>query len=98
MLAVVISLALVLIGIRSALDLPVLQYPQIESSSLEITTPYIGASAEVVQGFITDPIERAAASIPGVDYIQSTTVAGMSTVTVFLELNESTTLGVGARS
>ena len=88
-LAVVISLTLILIGLRSAMDLPVLQYPTIESSSLEITTPYIGASAEVVQGFITDPIERAAASIPGVDYIDSRTVAGLSTVTVFLELNES---------
>jgi len=89
--AVVISLALVLIGIRSAMDLPVLQYPKIESSSLEITTPYVGAPADVVQGFITDPIESAAASIPGVDYIQSNTVAGLSTVTVFLKLNENST-------
>jgi len=68
-----------------------LQYPVIESSSLEIRTPYVGASAEVVQGFITDPIERAAASVPGIDYIDSNTVAGLSTVTVWLKLNEDST-------
>ncbi len=87
-LAAVISLALVLMGIRVAMDMPVLQYPNIESASLEIRTPYIGASAEVVQGFITDPIERAAATIPGVDHIESTTTAGMSLVSVYLKLNE----------
>jgi multidrug efflux pump len=90
-LPVVICLALVLIGIRAAIDLPVLEYPKIESSSLVIATPYIGASAEVVQGFVTDPIERAAASVPGVDYVDSMTRAGMSTVTVWLKLNESST-------
>jgi multidrug efflux pump len=90
-LSVVISLALVLIGLRASLDLPVLQFPKIESSSLEIRTPYVGASAEVVQGFITDPIERAASSVPGIDYIDSNTLAGLSTVTVWLKLNEDST-------
>jgi multidrug efflux pump len=90
-LALVISIALVVIGVRVAVDMPVLQFPQIESASLVITTPYIGASAEVVQGFVTDPIERAAATIPGVDFIDSVTTAGMSTVTVYLKLNERST-------
>ncbi|MGI9285533.1 MAG: efflux RND transporter permease subunit, partial [Pseudomonadales bacterium] len=90
-LAIVISFTLTLVGVRAALDIPVLQFPQIESSSLEITTPYVGASASVVQGFITDPIERVAASVPGIDYIDSTTTAGLSTVTVWLKLNEDST-------
>ncbi|MGI9294494.1 MAG: efflux RND transporter permease subunit, partial [Pseudomonadales bacterium] len=90
-LAIVISLTLTLVGVRAALDIPVLQFPQIESASLEITTPYVGASASVVQGFITDPIERVAASVPGIDYIDSTTTAGLSTVTVWLKLNEDST-------
>ena len=89
--ALVISLLLVLIGIRAVIELPVLQYPRIESSALEITTPYIGASAETVQGFVTEPIERAAASIPGVDYVDSETTAGMSQVTAWLKLNEDST-------
>ncbi|MEM1432753.1 MAG: efflux RND transporter permease subunit [Pseudomonadota bacterium] len=87
-LAVVISLALVLIGIRVASTMPVLQYPQIESSSLIVTTPYIGADAETVQGFVTDPIERVTASVPGIDYVESNTTAGSSTVTAYLKLNE----------
>ena len=89
--ALVISLLLVIIGIRAAIELPVLQYPRIESSSLEITTPYIGASAETVQGFVTEPIERAASSIPGIDYVDSESKAGMSTVKAWLKLNEDST-------
>ena len=90
-LAIVLSLGIVLMGLRAALDLPVLQFPKISSSSLVITTPYIGASAEVVQGFITDPIERVASSVPGVDYVDSRTTPGVSTVTVWLKLNEDST-------
>ena len=89
--AIVLSLLLVLTGIRAAIDLPVLQYPKIESSSLVITTPYIGASAETVQGFVTEPIERAATSIPGIDYVDSESKAGMSVVTAWLKLNEDST-------
>jgi len=90
-LAIVLSLALVLVGIRASMDLPILQFPRIESASLQITTPFIGASAEVVQGFITEPIERAAASVPGVDYVDSNTTPGISTVTVWLRLGIDST-------
>ncbi|MFT6992198.1 MAG: multidrug efflux pump, partial [Paraglaciecola sp.] len=89
--AIVLSLVLVLVGIRASIDLPVLQFPKIASASLQITTPYIGASADVVQGFITEPIERAAASVPGVDYIDSNTTLGLSTVNVWLKLNVNST-------
>lgn len=92
--AVVISLALILLGLRAALEMPVLEFPEIESSSLVITTPYVGASAETVKGFVTDPIERAAATIPGVDYVDSTTTAGVSTVTAWLKLNEPSNLAL----
>lgn len=90
-LAVVLSLAIVFVGLRAAIDLPILQFPRISSASLQITTPYIGASAEVVQGFITEPIERAASSVPGIDYVESRTTPGVSVVTVWLKLNEDST-------
>lgn len=90
-LAIVLSLAILLVGIRAAIDLPILQFPKIASTSLQITTPYIGAPAEVVQGFITEPIERAASSVPGVDYVDSSTTLGVSIVTVWLKLNEDST-------
>ena len=92
--AVVISLALILLGLRAAVEMPVLEFPEIESSSLLITTPYVGASAETVKGFVTDPIERAAATVPGVDYVESVTIAGVSTVTAWLKLNEPSTLAL----
>lgn len=89
--AIVLSLGIVLMGFRAAMELPVLQFPKISSASLQITTPYIGASAEVVQGFITEPIERVASSVPGVDYVDSSTTPGVSVVTVWLKLNEDST-------
>jgi multidrug efflux pump len=90
-LALVVSLVLVLAGGYAAFKVSVLQFPKVDSSSLVITTSYSGSSAEVIQGFITDPIERAAMSVPGIDYLDSTTVAGLSTVTAWLELNEDST-------
>ncbi|MGH7343210.1 MAG: efflux RND transporter permease subunit, partial [Candidatus Rokuibacteriota bacterium] len=90
-LAVVVNLAILLVGWRAATTLPVQQYPQIESSSLEIRTVYYGASAETVRGFLTTPIERAVSSIGGVDYVESTSRAGSSTVTVRLKLNHDST-------
>jgi len=90
-LAIVISLIFILSGLIASLKLPVLQFPKIESSSLLVTTAFMGASAEDIQGFITEPIERAAASVPGVDYIDSKSTAGLSQVTLWLELNENST-------
>lgn len=89
--SVVLSLALLLVGIRAAINLPVIQFPVIQSSSLEIVTVYPGASAETVRGFIAEPIERVAASVPGVDFVESTTTAGRSLVKVWLKLNEDST-------
>src|SRR5690349_7802747 len=73
------------------LSMPVQQYPRIESSSVVITTVYYGAGAETVRGFLTTPIERAVSAISGVDYIESTSRAGVSTVTVHLKLNHNST-------
>ena len=89
--AVVLCVALLLIGIRSAINLPVISFPVIESSSIAIVTAYPGASAETVQGFVTEPIERVASSVPGLDYVESVTTAGTSTVTLWLRLNQDTT-------
>ena len=83
--------SIVLVGWRALTTLPVQQYPQIESSSVVITTVYNGASAETVRGFLTTPIERVVSAISGVDYIESTSRAGVSTVTVRLKLNHSST-------
>ena len=90
-IAVVVSLFLLLAGLRAAIDIPVLQFPVIKSSSIQIITPYPGATAESVQGFVTEPIERVANAIPGVDYVESATTSGESIVTAWLQLNEDST-------
>src|SRR2546422_11278401 len=90
-LAVVANLVILLVGWRAVSTLPVQQYPKVESSSVVITTVYYGASAETVRGFLTTPVERAVSAIGGVEHIESTSRAGVSTVTVRLKLNYSST-------
>lgn len=99
-IALVVNLIIVVIGWRSASSLAVRQYPRIESGSVIIRTMYIGASAETIRGFVTTPIERAVSAIDGIDYIESTSVSGLSTITVRLKLNYDTTdalANIGAR-
>jgi multidrug efflux pump len=90
-IAAVVNLAIVLVGWRALASLPIQQYPKVESSSVVITTVYYGASAETVRGFLTTPVERAVSAIGGVEHIESTSRAGVSTVTVRLKLNYSST-------
>ncbi|MEK0161306.1 efflux RND transporter permease subunit [Pseudoalteromonas piscicida] len=90
-LAIVVSLLIVLAGFNAARDISVQQYPKIESASLVINTVYTGAAADVVKGYVTEPIERVASTVPGVDYVDSITTSGLSKVTAWLELNHSTT-------
>ncbi|MBM0107778.1 efflux RND transporter permease subunit [Steroidobacter sp. S1-65] len=90
-LAVVVNLVIVLVGARALFNLPVQQFPSVESSSILINTVYTGASAETVRGFLTTPIERAVSAIGGVDYVESTSRAGLSTVTIRLKLDHDST-------
>src|SRR5687768_1586370 len=90
-LAIVVNLIIVLVGVRALSQLPVQQFPDVESSSVIITTVYTGASAETVRGFLTTPIERAVSAISGVDHLESTSRAGVSTITVRLKLNHDST-------
>jgi multidrug efflux pump len=90
-LAVVLNLVIVLVGLRAMVQLPVQQYPKLESTSIVITTVYVGASAETVRGFLTTPIEQAVSSIAGIDYIESESTAGISRITVRLKLNHNST-------
>jgi multidrug efflux pump len=90
-LAIVVNLVILLAGWKALTALPVQQYPTIENSLVVITTVYYGASAETVRGFISTPIERVVSAISGVDYVESTSRSGVSTVTVHLKLNHSST-------
>jgi multidrug efflux pump len=86
-LSVVVSLLILLIGFRAATTLPIRQYPKLSNTVVNVTTIYPGASADLIQGFITTPIEQAVASAEGVDYMTSSSVLGTSTIQVYIKLN-----------
>lgn len=86
-LAVVVGLLILICGLQAVLTLTVRQYPRSDNASVEITTAYIGASADLVRGFITTPIERTIAASDGIDYIESQSLQGRSVVTARLKLN-----------
>jgi len=86
-LSIVVSLLILIAGIQAIQGLTVRQYPRSDNATVTINTAYIGASAELVRGFITTPLERAVSGADGIDYVSSTSRQGLSTITVQLELN-----------
>lgn len=89
--SIVLSLIICIAGLWAINKISILQFPKIESASLVINTYYIGASADVVKGFVTEPIERVASTVPGVEYVDSVSTSGSSTVTAWLKLNQDST-------
>jgi len=89
-LASVLSLAILVVGLRSFESLQVLAYPKTENGVVTITTAYPGADPDSIAGFITTPIEAAVAQANGIDYMTSTSQSGVSSVTVVLRQNYDT--------
>ena len=88
-LAMVISMLIVVLGLRSVFNLPVNQYPKTESAIVTISTAYYGADAKTVAGFITQPLEQSIAQAQGIDYMSSSSVNSVSSITCTLRLNYS---------
>jgi multidrug efflux pump len=89
-IALVINIVILVVGLVSYNRLNVRQYPRSDSAVVKVTTLYFGASAETVRGYITTQLERVIASADGIDYIQSNSRSGLSTIEVFLRLNYDT--------
>src|SRR5262249_25087134 len=89
-LAVVVNLVILIAGIQSIRSLSVRQYPRSDVAIIAVTTVYVGASADLVRGFIHVPLERVIASADGIDYLESSSAQGLSTITVHLKLNYDT--------
>ncbi|MDI9110552.1 multidrug efflux protein [Serratia marcescens] len=90
-LALVVSTLILLFGALALSQLPIRQYPLLENSTITISTDYPGASSELMQGFVTQPIAQAVSSVEGVDYLSSSSVQGRSVVTVRMALNRDST-------
>src|SRR6266511_1117914 len=89
-LSVVVSLVILIAGLQAIRSLSVRQFPRTDIAVVRVTTAYVGASADLVRGFITTPLERVIASADGIDYIESSSAQGVSTITVHLKLNYDT--------
>ncbi len=85
-LAIVVSLIILLLGFQGFSGMAIRQYPQVAETTITVTTAYPGASADLIQGFITDPIAKAVASTENVDYVSASSRQGMSTVSVRMRL------------
>jgi multidrug efflux pump len=86
-LAIVVNLVILIGGLQAVRSLNVRQYPKLESATVTVRTVYVGADADLVRGFITTPLERAIAAADGIDYMESQSVQGLSTINVRLKLN-----------
>jgi multidrug efflux pump len=89
-LAVVVNLVILIAGLQSIRSLSVRQYPRSDIAVVRVTTTYVGASADLVRGFITTPLERVIASADGIDYMESSSAQGLSSIIVHLKLNYDT--------
>src|SRR5215472_12944628 len=89
-LAIVVNLVILIAGLQSIRSLSVRQYPRSDIAVVSVTTTYVGANADLVRGFITTPLERVIASADGIDYMESSSAQGLSTILVHLKLNYDT--------
>src|SRR5687768_5279639 len=89
-LAVVVNLVILIAGLQAISSLSVRQFPRSDIAVVRVKTAYVGADADLVRGFITTPLERVIASADGIDYLESSSAQGLSTITVHLELNYDT--------
>ncbi len=86
-LSIVVSLLIFLFGFYAIMTMQIRQYPNMHNTVITVTTNYFGADSNLISGFITTPLEEAIASAEGIDYMMSTSVQGLSTITVTTKLN-----------
>src|ERR1700751_5601126 len=89
-LAICVNLVILIAGLQAVRSLSVRQYPRSDIAIVRVSTIYVGANANLVRGFITTPLERVIASADGIDYMESSSAQGLSTISVHLKLNYDT--------
>ncbi|MBZ9884539.1 efflux RND transporter permease subunit [Mesorhizobium sp. CA10] len=88
-LSTVLACLILLLGFQGIFGLSIRQYPKVDETAITITTAYPGASADLIQGFISAPIARAVASTENIDYVTSSSRPSSSTVTVQMKLGSN---------
>ncbi len=85
-LSLLVSLFILLVGLKSLLLLPTRLYPSISPSVINIQTSYPGAPAQLIEGFVTTPLENTLGGIEGVDVMRSSSRQGNSQITLQFKL------------
>jgi multidrug efflux pump len=93
-LASVVSLLILVIGLRAIAALEVRQFPETQNTVVTVTTTYPGASADLVKGFITTPLQQAVAEADGIDFLVSTSTQGRSVIEANMVLNHDANAAV----
>src|SRR6266850_1652844 len=89
-LAMVVNLVILIAGLQAVRSLSVRQFPRSDMANVVVTTAYVGANADLVRGFVTAPLERSIAGSDGIDFLESSSQQGISTITIHLKLNYDT--------
>lgn len=89
-IALVVNIVILVLGVVAYFQLNTRQYPRSDSAVVNVTTVYFGASADTVRGYITTQLERVIAQVDGINYMESQSAAGLSTIKVYLRLNYDT--------
>ncbi|MGL5238535.1 MAG: efflux RND transporter permease subunit, partial [Plesiomonas shigelloides] len=86
-LAASISFLIALLGLQALIKMQVRQYPEMTNTVITVSTSYFGASSDLIQGFITTPLEQAIAQADNIDFMTSSSLMGSSVITVYMKLN-----------
>lgn len=88
-LATVVSLVILLLGLRAGMDLTVREYPELQNAQVKVTVVWPGAEPKLIEGFVTTPLEREIASVDGIDFLNSSTGQGSTVITANLKLEKN---------
>lgn len=86
-LSISISVMILLLGLQALFDMQVRQYPKLTNTVVTVTTPYFGASADQIQGFVTQPLQQAVSEVENIDFVQSQSMQGQSVITAQMKLD-----------
>lgn len=85
-LSISITLLLVIAGAASLFKLSIRQWPKIEVQVISVNVAYTGASAELMESFVTTPLEQSLGGVPGLDYMTSESSQGSSSIVLTFPL------------
>jgi multidrug efflux pump len=88
-LAIVMNLIILVFGVIGFQSLGVREFPSIDPPVITVRTGYTGANAEIIETQITEPLEKALNSVPGIRTVSSSSNQGSSMITAEFDLSSN---------